>query len=75
MAAAAKKQRPKKKNPFDLEYGSEVPDHYKWTQTETEVVITVLTPPGTKAKDVHYVLHNKSLECGVKGKPPLIKVE
>jgi hypothetical protein len=36
-ASASQRNRPKKKNPFDIEYGNET-DRYKWTQNETEVL-------------------------------------
>lgn len=73
MAAPAKKNRPKKKNPFDIEYGSET-EKYKWTQTPTEVNITVPVPKGTKGKEVNVEMHTQSLAVGLKGKPFIFSV-
>ncbi len=73
MAQTQKKIRPKKKNPFDIEYGSET-DRYKWTQNENEVTVTVPIPAGTKSKDIAVEIHSHTLACGLKGKPPIISV-
>ena len=72
-AASAKgPKRPKKKNPFDVDYGSEVAGKYKWTQTENEVTVTVPLPAGTTAKQVACTIHSNKLTAGVKGQPPII---
>ncbi len=71
MASTAPR-KPRKKNPFDVDYGSEVAGKYKWTQTENEVTVTVFLPPGTKAKEVAATIHSAKLTVGVKGQPPIV---
>lgn len=71
-AASNKQRKPKKKNPFDVDYGSEVAGKYRWTQTENEVTITVPLPAGTGAKQVACVIHSTKVTAGVKGQPPII---
>lgn len=71
-SGGAQKRKPKKKNPFDVDYGSEVAGKYKWIQTENEVTVTVFLPEGTKAKDIACVIHSNKVTAGVKGQPPII---
>mmetsp|Transcript_12545 Transcript_12545/g.17379 ORF Transcript_12545/g.17379 Transcript_12545/m.17379 type:complete len:156 (-) Transcript_12545:1474-1941(-) len=64
----------KKKSKWDVEYGGET-EHYKWTQTEQEVVITIIVPQGTRSKDVTCTIGPKHLKFGFKGKPLIIDGE
>jgi CS domain len=46
--------------------------HYRWTQTLSEVCVTVPLPEGTKTKMLDVDFTNHRLKVGVKGQPPII---
>lgn len=50
-------------------------DRYVWTQTLSELTITVPVPIGTKLKMLDVEIKNKRLRVGIKGQPPLIDGE
>lgn len=47
-------------------------EHYSWTQTLSEVSVSVPVPPGTKAKMLDVVIKKDHIKVGVKGQPPII---
>jgi hypothetical protein len=48
--------------------------HYSWTQTLTEVTVSVPVPAGIKARDLQVVIKKDYLKVGVKGQAPIIDV-
>ena len=51
-------------------------DHekYSWTQTLAELTLHIPLPEGTKSKNVLCDIKMKSLQAGLKGQPPILKV-
>jgi hypothetical protein len=58
---------PNRGNGADLE-------KYSWTQTLSELYISVPVPQGTKARMVNAEIKKTSITIGLKGQPPIIKV-
>lgn len=50
-------------------------DKYTWTQTLSEVVITIPMPPETNKKTITVKLGSKKIKAEVKGQPPIIDGE
>jgi len=46
--------------------------HYSWTQTLTEVTVSVPVPAGIKARDLQVVIKKDYLKVGVKGQAPIL---
>mmetsp|Transcript_2748 Transcript_2748/g.2909 ORF Transcript_2748/g.2909 Transcript_2748/m.2909 type:complete len:348 (-) Transcript_2748:157-1200(-) len=46
--------------------------HYSWTQTLSDLLVTVPVPPGTKTKQLVVDITNTKLKVGMKGQTPLI---
>jgi hypothetical protein len=59
---------PNRGNGADLE-------KYSWTQTLSELYISVPVPQGTKARMVNAEIKKTSITIGLKGQPPIIKGE
>lgn len=47
-------------------------DKYIWTQTLSDLIVTVPVPLGTKTKQLSVDITNKRLKVGMKGQPPII---
>jgi len=50
-------------------------DSYVWTQTLSDLVVTVPVPLGTKTRQLAVDITNKRLKVGMKGQPPIIDGE
>lgn len=50
-------------------------DKYVWTQTLSELTITIPVPPGTKSKMLDVDISNKKLKVGLKGQPHIVNGE
>eukprot|EP01114_Cavostelium_apophysatum_P008168 TRINITY_DN2048_c0_g1_i1.p1 TRINITY_DN2048_c0_g1~~TRINITY_DN2048_c0_g1_i1.p1 ORF type:complete len:155 (-),score=20.10 TRINITY_DN2048_c0_g1_i1:42-506(-) len=48
---------------------------YEWDQTLEDVNIYIEPPPGTRAKNIDYILTSTNLTVGIKGNPPYLKHE
>jgi len=55
------------------DYGGET-KHYKWTQTEDDVSVSVTVPEGLRARDLDVVMKPKHLKVAVKGKESIVDV-
>lgn len=49
-------------------------EHYTWTQTLSEVNVTVPVPEGSKAKQLDVVIEKNYLRVGIKGQKPILDV-
>lgn len=47
--------------------------HFSWTQTLSEVSVSVPVPAGTKAKMLDIVMKKDYIKVGLKGQPPIIE--
>ena len=47
-------------------------DHYTWTQTLSDVFLTVPVPPGTRGKQCDVQILRKSLKVGIRGQEPIL---
>ncbi|KAG5182778.1 HSP20-like chaperone [Tribonema minus] len=47
-------------------------DTYVWTQTLSELSVTIPVPPGTKSRDVVCTISRQHLKAGLKGQPPIV---
>jgi hypothetical protein len=45
---------------------------YRWTQELGELTVSVELPPGTAKRDVVCKISSSTLECGLRGQPPII---
>ena len=45
---------------------------YRWTQELTELTVSVELPPGTTKRDVVCKITSETLECGLRGQPPVV---
>ena len=45
---------------------------YRWTQELGELTLRLELPPGTAKRDVSCKISAKSIECGLRGQPPLV---
>ncbi len=45
---------------------------YRWTQEMVELTVSVSLPPGTAKKDVLCKITQETLECGLRGEPPIV---
>lgn len=50
-------------------------DRYSWTQTLSDVTVTVPVPAGTKGRDVAVHIAKSSLKVGLKGAEPIVAGE
>ena len=46
---------------------------YRWTQEMTELTVSVELPPGTAKRDVVCKISPGTLECGLRGQPPIVE--
>ena len=46
---------------------------YRWTQELTELTVSVELPPGTAKRDVVCKISPNTLECGLRGQPPIVE--
>lgn len=45
---------------------------YKWTQTISELDITIELPPGIRARDLSVIIKKRKLSVAVKGSEPIV---
>ena len=50
-------------------------DKYTWTQTLSEVNMSIPVPENTRAKMLDIVISTKKIKVGIKGQPPIINGE
>jgi len=53
--------------PSPVENGGEVPGKYVWTQTLSEVSLTILVPDNTRGKDLNVTIGRNHLKVGMRG--------
>ena len=57
--------------PFTADCGGDM-GGYMWSQSDSEVVVSVPVPEGTTGKQIDVLITPSSLRCGVKGQPPVL---
>ena len=50
-------------------------DSYVWTQTLSDLEVSVLVPVGTRGRELDVQITNTKLKVGLKGQPPIIDVK
>merc|ERR1712185_801919 len=45
---------------------------YRWTQELNELTVSIELPPGTAKRDVVCKISPGTLECGLRGQPPIV---
>ena len=46
--------------------------HYSWSQTDSEVVVTIPLAPNTATKSLCVLINTNELSIGIKGQPPIL---
>ena len=74
-AALAAKEEEEDKIPPPEGNGGTVEGKYKWTQTLSDLMMTIPLPPGTKTKMLDVEFTNTKLKVGIKGQPPIVNAD
>mmetsp|Transcript_8118 Transcript_8118/g.11159 ORF Transcript_8118/g.11159 Transcript_8118/m.11159 type:complete len:348 (-) Transcript_8118:270-1313(-) len=69
-AAAKKDEEEDDDGPPPIGNGGSVPGKYTWTQTLSEVTVTVPLPPNTRGRDLNVTFTKKHLSVGLKSQKP-----
>jgi len=47
---------------------------YSWTQTLSDVQVSIPVPAGTRGRDINFKLEPNRITLGIKGQPPILDV-